>query len=258
MKYLFTQIAFLLILITPMYSAALENSDEKIVASLKDLTTEAFYRFDEGLFHESLGLCERVLENDNKNVDALYYSAYTSYRLANMAMTNNDMGLLNKYVEKGIEQGELLKNSKEYGSEIRVVLAATYMMKLSVNQDDAPVLSAEIHRLLGEAEGMDNSNPRVHLIRGMMLFHTPPQFGGSVSNAIVEFDKTIKLFEVRTNEEKIVWGKYEAFAWKGIAFQNQRKYEEARKVYESVIEEEPDFGWVKYKLLPSLNNTSSK
>ncbi len=248
----------ILFMVFTAFGEVLENSDQKIISSIKDLTTEAFYNFDESLYYQSMGLCERVLTNDSKNEDALYYSAYTCYRLANIAMTNNNVSQLNNYAEKGIEQGELLKNSNEFGAEIRVVLAAIYMMKLTVNQDDAPVLSTKIHRLLGEAEGMDNSNPRVHLIRGIMLFHTPPQFGGSVLNAMKEFDKTIELFDYRIDDEKIIWGKYEAYAWKGMALQKQGKDEEARKVYELAIKEEPNFGWIKYKLLPSLNNTSSK
>ena len=48
------------------------------------------------------------------------------------------------------------------------------------------------------------------------------------------------------------WGHSEAFAWLGLAYLDRNEKEPAGAAFQKALQINPDFGWVKYVLLPEL------
>lgn len=250
-------IIILLIISLSASNYASNSNTKKMMSKAKKISKEAYLKFDKVLFLKSNGLLERILSAEPSNAEARYYLAYNQYRLLVIAMEKKKNNLFDLYFKSAIENAKKVSRIKEYKSDGDVLLAAIYMMKLNSDKSEAPVISAKIYSLLKEAQLADSTNPRVYLIRGIMRLYTPPMFGGSINLAIKNFDMAISLFN-KNAQETIDWGYVETLAWKGQALTQKKEYRLAKKTYNQALEVEPEFGWVKYSLLPRLEKMMIK
>ncbi len=216
---------------------------------------EAFVKYDTNLYKQSIGLCERALSADPQNPLAKYYLAYNQYRLLIMPAGNGN--LFDDYFSKSVENLKSISNIKGFESEANALLAAVYMMKLARNQSEAPAIAQKVYALLGKAQAYDSLNPRVYLVKGIMLFHTPKMFGGSIQKALDNFNKAIPLFKNKTGNS-VEWGYLETLAWKGQALTKLNKPQKAEEVYNKALKTEPEFSWIKHVLLPALQKQISE
>ena len=252
-----TSVMILILISNLLITNAAEN--KKLLSEAISLSDEAYIKFDKSLYIKSQGICERVLSAEPNNKLAQYYMGYNKYRLVNMAMINEDGKQFDLYYDSAIETLEPLVNDKDYSSESRALLAAIYMMKLATDQSDAQALSVKINGYLEQAINLDSENPRNYLIKGTMLFNTPPMFGGSIEGALNNFSEAISIFEsISESNNGISWGYLEALAWKGMALSKKEDFANARLVYDKALKIEADFGWVKYRLLPELEGLNNK
>lgn len=255
----FLSFAILVIVIFTSTLSLHAKENNELLPKAISLTEEAYLKFDKLLYIKSHGICERIISSDPENIFAKYYLGYNKYRLVNMAMVNKDSKLFDLYYESVIKTLEPLMNNEKIRSDVRSLLAATYMMKLATDNSDAQALSMKINSLLEQAKIMDPNNPRSYLVKGTMLFNTPQMFGGSIDGALTNFSKVISIFESKSESKKgITWGYLEALAWKGIALAKKGDIENARIAYEKALKIAPNFGWVKFKLLPALDKLESK
>jgi len=124
----------------------------------------------------------------------------------------------------------------------------------------AVALSPRINDLLDDAEYLNPKNPETYIIRGMMKLNTPAEFGGSVSEALENFNKAELLFS--QNADSLIvndkWGMLEAGTWAGLTNEKLNNIDAAKFAYQKVLSLEPNYNWVKYVLLPGLEKKSQK
>src|SRR5699024_257665 len=99
-------------------------------------------------------------------------------------------------------------------------------------------------------------NPRVHMINAIGLLKKPSMFGGSTEGAIKEFKKAAELFESFEPANKMMpdWGHAENYAWLGQAYEQNEQLKEAKTAYNEALKTDPNYGWVKYVLMPQLED----
>ncbi len=251
-----TKILFMLVLAL-LYtnpSFAQETNSEELNENVQKIHT-AYFQNDVKLFMEVHSFLERLIEVEPANDLAKYYLAYVEYRLyASKQATNNSF--VEKFYEPAVKICKEIIEAGKMVDEVKTILAALYIMRLGSNQMEAMALSPQIHTLLGEAETVNPTNPRIHIVRGIMVLNTPPMFGGSVDKGMESFNKAISLFESNKIEKSILpnWGYEESQVWLGIGYQRINNKEKAKEIFTKVLELQPDFGWVKFKLLPSVKN----
>ncbi len=171
-----------------------------------------------------------------------------------MSLRPGNEDLFDKYYEDAVAHAEQLSNQKEIESEGKTLLAGIYMMKVATSSMSAVTLSPKIHSLLDDAQEIDPFNPRPYIIRGVMKYQTPGIFGGSYEDAAKNFSKAIQLFEKQDDVDMLKphWGYLESLAWLGRTQEKLDNYDAAKFAYEKALSVEPNYGWVKYSLLPQL------
>ncbi|GBD91745.1 hypothetical protein BMS3Abin04_02477 [bacterium BMS3Abin04] len=247
----------LLLTVTVLLAASVSSGAEELVQKAQKISEEAFIKYDAKLYRQSIGLCERALSIAPNNSTAKYYLAYNQYRLLVISSTNKSDELFDDFFDSAVQNAESIRDKKDFKSEAKALLAAVYMMRLAKDPSEAPAISSKIYNLLGQAQEYDSLNPRVYLVKGIMLFHTPKMFGGSAQKAITNFGKALSLYK-RDNKGVIRWGYLEALAWKGQALTKLQRLNEAEEVYNGALKAEPEFSWVKYVLLPALLKQKTK
>ncbi|HEX2982891.1 MAG TPA: tetratricopeptide repeat protein [Ignavibacteriales bacterium] len=223
------------------------------LAKGKQLTEDGFYSFDKNKFVEAHNLFERILSADPDNNEAKYYIALAESRLVTIAAVKDDDDLYDKYVDLAEASGEKVMSLKGYEDEGRVVLANTLMMEIVKSSIKGALLSGKINDLIDEALEKNPSNPRAYMIKGAMKLNTPSFFGGSVEKAIENFNKAVKIYEDgKGNNNGVSWGHAEALSWLGQALMRDGKAKEAAEAYNKALALRPDYGHVKYVLLPQV------
>ena len=203
---------------------------------------------------------ERALADTGLAAWGHYYIALADYRIA---------GLLGSSEESKDQASEHLKVAVEHlkkateidpqAAEAYALLSSAYGLQIGLSPMKSMLLGPRVGRAAQKAKKLAPDNPRVVLSAAISDFNTPKMFGGSQEKGRQGFQRATELFaqEEPTDPIQPVWGHSEAYAWLGIAYQNQGELESARAAFEKALAIDPNFGWVKYGLLPRLEKANS-
>lgn len=202
---------------------------------------------------------QEIFSADSSNNTVLYYMAYTEYNLVAMSLNDDALDLFNRFYAPAEKHAAAAAEIRGLSSEGKTLLAAIYMMKIAHNWTEAMSLTKPFYMLLAEAEQINPENPRTFYIRGMMKLKTPSMFGGSREEALKLFIKANALFEAEQTKKTIGprWGYEGCLTWTGQAYAEDENLETAKFYYTKALEINPEYGWVKYKLLPELEKKMS-
>ena len=144
-------------------------------------------------------------------------------------------------------------------AEAYALLSSAYGLQIGLSPMKSMLLGPRVGRASQKAEQLAPDNPRVVLSAAISDFNTPKMFGGSKEKGLQGFQRATELFaqEEPTDPIHPVWGHSLTYAWLGIAYQDRGELESARAAFEKALEIDPDFGWVKYALLPELEKVNS-
>jgi tetratricopeptide (TPR) repeat protein len=196
-------------------------------------------------------LFERALTSDEDNYLAHYYLAYTDYNIAVYFMRKKEAGQFQKFSDSSEEILQKLTNENGSDAETVSLLGALYGIQVAMNPGLGASLGTKNIALTSQAFGIAPDNPRVLLQKGISKFNSPEFVGGSKEKALKYFTQSVEVFEMQLgNETDIDWGYLDALAWLGIAHSSIGDFESAISTYKKALDVEPDFAWIKYKLLP--------
>jgi tetratricopeptide (TPR) repeat protein len=157
------------------------------------------------------------------------------------------------FVADGVGQLGLAIAATPDFAEAIGLLAALDGAQIAKNPDLGMTLGPEFLALLDRAFGLEPANPRLLVIRGQSLFHTPVEYGGSAQEAEACFRRALDAF-VKEPATKTWpnWGRFDAHAWLGQVLAARGQKAGAKSEYEAALEIAPDSGWVRYTLLPQV------
>jgi tetratricopeptide (TPR) repeat protein len=233
---------------------------EELIVKGKNIIKIGIQKNNTAKYLESRKIFEQAARENPKDSLAQYYMAYTEYLLIIFSINNGNSDFFETYYDSTVAHLNQLIKLKSLESEVKTLLAAIYMMKINKSPIEAPFLSGKINGLLNEALILDINNPRSYYLLGIMKFKTPAFFGGSIEESIKYLKKAISIYENEENVDSLKpdWGYLESLAWMGQVFKEKEQYEDAEFMYKKVLEINPDYGWVKYKLLPDLEKSKNK
>lgn len=243
-------INFLLIVLFFSTNAFSDDFSEAMLKAKKNLKS-ATNKFDEKSLLKVRGEFERILQLKKHQWLIHYYLAYIDYNLAMTGMRGEerDMGKIKKYNLSGFEQ---LNKS----IDMRDDFADSYVLKIALNfnrwiyeQDKMNDIMSETEQAEKQALKLDSLNPRFYLMKGMSSYYTPEMFGGGAPKAVIELEKSCKIFETRKEIEDFYpdWGRDFSYGLLVMAYlkrNNDGDIDKAGEYFQKGLELEPESGFL--------------
>ena len=94
-------------------------------------------------------------------------------------------------------------------------------------------------------------NPRACLQRAKIILYAPAMVGGGADHAIKLLEHAQAVL-AQADDRWPSWGLLDVLAWYGRALAHGGRVDEAREVYQQVLEIEPEARWIRVELVPEL------
>lgn len=185
---------------------------------------------------------------------AHYYAALANYRLNNQFPEDAE-DRREPVLEDAIDHLKQATKIDSTMADAWALLNGCYGQMMGMNPMQGMSLGPKSSEAMEKAMTLAPKNPRVWIISGTQDYFTPSMFGGDKEQALEKFKKAARLAEQESVSDPLKpnWGHAEAHAWIGIAHMNAERYDQARTAFEKALDVSPDYGWVKYVLLPKLD-----
>ena len=206
---------------------------------------------------------ERVTSVDSLATLAHYFAAYAAYELINVLSGNNadtPKRELVGYLDYAIRHLEAGLDRDPSFAEGWALLASVYGRKISLRPIAGMTLGPKSSAAQQTALELASDNPRVVLLKAIGDFNTPGLWGGSKKRALKGFQDAAQLFRDEVIEDPLQpsWGHSSVYAWLGIAYMDADNLLEARHALQRALEIDPEFAWVKYSLIPALEQRENE
>lgn len=241
----------LLFLLTGFAFSQTDNYND-LVYRCKQSVEQGNIKYNMNQILEGRAMAERALQLNDSSEYALYYLAYADYSLATLTM-NDNKSKAKDYIDEAIKYAEKAVDLHGNSAESLALLGTIYGVKITFDWNNAVALGPKSNQVIAEALAIEPGNPRVLLQAGINKMFTPEFFGGSKTEAFKLFVKAADAFNTYkvTDSLKPDWGKLQSLAWLGRSYEEQKDYAKAVSFYKKALSENPDYAWVKYKLLPA-------
>lgn len=199
-------------------------------------------------------------ESWNKTQDpkAGFQLALAQFGLLSSTMRTQDEDLFDDYYKETEENLEKLISSNKKWAEPPALLSATYGLKMGYSPLQGMFLGAKSGNLIEKAKGLDPSSPLVWKINANSKYFTPEMWGGDIHEAIESYERCISLYESSPATLKFNWMYIDALAFMGQAYLKNGDTGKAIVTFEKALHVEPEFGWVKFVLLPKAKAKAGK
>jgi tetratricopeptide (TPR) repeat protein len=226
---------------------------------VKELTYKAYLeskdiKESKALWKKAVVLAEQNLKKNEEDKNLQYDYALTRFGLLSSTMRDKDENLFDEYVEDTETQlDKLIKKNSSWG-EPKALLSALYGLMMGYSPWKGMFLGPKSANMIEKALKQSAASPLVWRCYANSKFFTPESFGGDLTTAISAYEKTLQLYESDTVSIKKNWFYLDTMAFLGQAYVKKGDTSRAIAIYEKALKMEPDFGWIKYSLLPAARN----
>ncbi|WP_025864485.1 hypothetical protein [Prolixibacter bellariivorans] len=134
-------------------------------------------------------------------------------------------------------------------AKLYTIKAALIGYQIGLKPWKAPWLGPKSQDNIELAKKLNAQEPRVWFEEGNSYFFRPAIFGGSRKTAIQQYEKAWKLMNAEP-DAKQTWFYYYTGAWLGKTYMDEDRKGEANRLFKQLLNEAPNFRWVKEELLP--------
>lgn len=232
-------------------SAPAADSTRALLLEGKTLLHEATNKGSLDSLKQARALFKRATGAAEHQALAHYYAALADYRINNQLPEDAEdereqvLGDATEHLKKATTI------NKEF-ADAWALLTGIYGQRMGLNPMQAMSLGSNADEAMSRARELAPENPRVWIISGTQDYFTPSMFGGDKERALEKFKKAARLAEQESVDDPLMpnWGHAEAYTWIGIAHMEAERYEQAQTAFQTALEINPDYGWVKHALLP--------
>lgn len=178
--------------------------------------------------------------------------AVASYGLVGVCMGNQNEEKAKLYLGQSEKYAKAALKIKEDWPEAHALLGGIYGFKIAFAPMKGMWLGPKSDKHVAKAMKMDPNSIRAWYQKASSYFHTPAMFGGNVAKSVEHYAKAVSLYEAKDCLDDN-WEYLDALAWLGQAYHKNGQIPEAKAIYEKALKLEPNFGWVKFALLPALS-----
>ena len=132
-------------------------------------------------------------------------------------------------------------------AKLYTIKAALIGYQIGLKPLKAPWLGPKSQDNIEQAKKLNPQEPRVWFEEGNSYFFRPAIFGGSRKTAIQQYERAWKLMNAES-DAKQTWFYFYVGAWLGNAYLEDNRKKEANNLFKELLNEAPDFRWVKEEL----------
>lgn len=252
----FLQFAFILTFAASIF--AQENEAVRALMKGKVMMSSGVTKWDKDVMLQARALFERVTQDKSMAKYAHYYVAYADYRLATYFSQNNGNDEAKEYIDDAIQHLEKAIQQDKKFAEALALLSSCYGQKVGLNPMFAMSLGPKSGQMIETARKLASENPRVVMLYGLGKYFTPAMFGGSKEVALQSMHDAVELFKKWQTDDELApdWGGEEVYAWIGQLYLEKDDRKQAKKAFETALEINPEYSWVKYQLLPQVGDVT--
>lgn len=192
--------------------------------------------------------------SDNRNK---YDLALAHLGLLSATMRDQDESLFDDYYDEAVDNLQSIISEDKKWAEPMAVLSAIYGLKLGYSPWQGMFLGPKSSNLIEKAKELAPQSALVWKIYANSKFFTPEMWGGDIKEAIASYEKSIQLYEKETEGPTYNWMYMDAIAFLGQAYLKNGEPTKAVSTFEKALAKDPDFGWVRFVLLPQAQAKSN-
>ncbi|MDR8392553.1 hypothetical protein NC796_15465 [Aliifodinibius sp. S!AR15-10] len=247
-----TSVFLLLLGLFPVQSEVRDDSAAKTFLETKTKLDSAITNGDKQELIAAKNNFEGFIPNHEYSMLANYYIAYANYRLSSL-FSDIPEDRKEQYLNASIKKLEKVTEMDPTFAEGWALLGNCYGMK-ATGMISGMRYGPKSENAIKKALALVPQNPRVTMINGISLMYKPAMFGGSIEKAIKTFKKARDYFGQwsSSSEPYPDWGEAENYAWLAQAYIEQERLALAKEAYQTALQIDPDYYWVKEVLLPEL------
>jgi tetratricopeptide (TPR) repeat protein len=174
------------------------------------------------------GLISEMEKEKTKDLNWQIEMTKSMYGLVGYYIGAGDKDQAKIYLDKASESVEKLLEIYPNNAQLHSLSGALYGYKIGMAFYKAPFLGPKSMYHIDKAIELDPAEPMGYIEKGNSLMYRPSAFGGDKNEALVYYNKALKLIE-RENDQKCNWQKMllRAFMLKAMYETNQTSVAEA-------------------------------
>ncbi len=251
-------VTLVLILVTGLNLQAEDVFTQKLLEA-RTVLHNGYTHWSETEMQEGVAQFERLLSLEKEKWLVHYYIGLGQYRLGVFHM-ENDKKKSGYFYNEAIDHLKMSISENDTFPECYALISSCYGNKIGLTPWKAMFLGPKSGAEMDRAVTRGPDNPRVWMLKGVGSKYSPKTFGGGLDKALEELQKSIQLFEAETVENPLYpsWGLDQAWGWIGMIYMELNQPEKAREAYKKSLQINPQYGWVKYDLLPQIQESQDE
>lgn len=201
------------------------------------------------MWDKAVGEKQSAFDKNPTNINR-WNLALAQYGLISGTMRAKDEERFDKYYKVTEEHLETLSKDDKTKAEAKALLSGLYGMKMAYSSMMGMVLGPKSSGLIEDAIKLAPQSAIAWKLHANSKMFTPSMFGGDIGEAIKAYEKSIELFEKQPENLKNNWLYIDTMAFLGQAYSSESQWAKAVTIYEKALKAEPNFGWIKFQLLP--------
>lgn len=253
----FPLLSFVLLSAAILSSAPSEpiNADQ-IAADAETSIERAGLRADAAALATAVKPLEAALAAAPDQPALLYTRGFACYVSSGLHRGPKDLAAREQCLRDAVSLLERVKGTP-WEAEAAAMHGSILGELIALSKDPAnagATLGPQSGRLVAQAAAAAPTSPRVLVFRARSLLFTPKEYGGDPVEAAAMLQQAVDRFAAPgTPPPGPAWGHADALVWLGIARQQAGDLAAARAAWLQALAIEPNFAWVKFALLPSLD-----
>jgi tetratricopeptide (TPR) repeat protein len=164
---------------------------------------------------------------------------------------STDRAKAQRYLEDGLGHCDRALALRPNDADAMALKGSLQGLAIGFDPKSVQTLGLQARMNLHRAAALEPSNPRVWLLEGIQVLHTPAQFGGGPAQADTVFRQAIGLFAGAPADSTAPdWGRDDVYVWAGQCAARLEDWSRARDLYREALRLNPDNAWVRGVLLP--------
>jgi tetratricopeptide (TPR) repeat protein len=225
------------------------------ISDAKRLIQQGMNRASENDFEQAKNILIQFTSEADHQALVEYYLGYIDYQFG-VVVHRMDKEKAPAYLDSAVEHLEKAIVKDDSFAEAHALLSSCYGIQISFYPLSGIWRGPKSGSEMDKAKTLTPENPRVALLGAIGTYNTPALFGGGKEKGFEALKKAAELFGRWKTADSLQpdWGREQVYAWIGLAHIDRNETILARKAFEKALEINPDYGWVKYGLMPKVTS----